>query len=1415
VKDTRSGSQFGAAACSLVFISSMAVADVSYDGSTGVTGSLSGEMIIPSSSGLSEGSNLFHSFDEFNIDSGDEVLGLEESVTFINDLSRTYSNIIARVSGDGASFINGPLSIDSSFTASPNFFFINPNGLTFGKNATVNVPGAFHLSTADEIIFADGHRLDTLNPGSTFSAASPQAFGFLAGGQGDIVLDGAYLQLESRGVNASPVSLSARNISIVDGGLQVTSLADHDTLSVFALGGQAQTVSISAVNIDPQDSHSFSGSITLTNGFLVNEAATGGSANAGDVSVYAQDLSLENESIISSSSFGQGDAGTLSIQVDTLNLSDSTLATEALINNAGVITLNISDSLSVHRGDIVSTIDGAGNAGSVVIRVGGDIELVEAEISSATEEASSGSAGSVSIVGTHITISQESEITSSSEGSGSAGRVIIEGGTLSVENSVIAAASELPESGSAGEVSLNMHESIKLSKGAQVSSSTAGLGDAGSATLSAANITIDGADTFVSSSATGGFGSNSGNVYLRGRNYFQSGGAQVTTESDSGAGGDISLQFTDLIRIEDSRVTTSVFGGDSGGGDIDIDPIAIVLSEAFIQANATQGDGGNISIVGDYIVFEMDRATLIEASSETGVDGLIDTDAADGNASSTVAVLKADFISASDILNKACAAQRSGSVNSLYVDRGRQSFNSPKTLLPVSYCVNQTAGLDLSVAATLQAQGRHAELLKFLQPLVGEIDSLDESEMSLYDIALSTGLLGLSHFNLGNTLEAEQLLDISMTLAEDQGFSNIYARSLLNRTNLSLASSRLLAGVKQREYQLMVQDALASYRQVAVTARKMNDEALAAKADLYAARTLLSVSEHWTENNQLEVLLGQAQSSLLNLDDDSEKLTLMLVAFELRLDRLLASSSATSADTAAWALKLHADLLHGIDLSSELKQTRMGSYLWSQTGRLYERFSHLDEAIESTRRAIIQAEIAEARDLSFLWHAQLARLFLAKGQVELSLQAYEKSRTIIDTIKDSLPKYDPVSGRSLFREALAPIYMEYAELLLSGRVQDDTHSLETVRSLMESLKVAEVEQYFKDDCVSDLVGNQVSLESANREALILYPIILADRLELIVSTSEGLRRFTSSVSADQLQSVVKDYRDALLSPEDQRYLGSAQKLYDWLIRPLDSLLDKPMIETLVFIPDGVLRTIPVSAFHDGERFLLEKISLATTPGLNLMDARAVEKGEAKTLLLGLSEDKKDPLPNVLIELDRIGRVLPSDVLVNRDFTPAQLSSRLESEAYSIVHIATHAQFSSNIEDSYLLAYDGEKIDIGELERQIGKTQRTGKPIELLALSACETAVGNDKAALGLAGVAIKAGARSVFASLWKIRDQSTAVLVEEFYRKIQGYKLSKAEALRAAQLRLLHQAVDEEDFSHPYYWAPFILLGNWQWSEGE
>jgi CHAT domain-containing protein len=362
-----------------------------------------------------------------------------------------------------------------------------------------------------------------------------------------------------------------------------------------------------------------------------------------------------------------------------------------------------------------------------------------------------------------------------------------------------------------------------------------------------------------------------------------------------------------------------------------------------------------------------------------------------------------------------------------------------------------------------------------------------------------------------------------------------------------------------------------------------------------------------------------------------------------------------------------------------------------------------------------------------------------------------------------------------------------------------------VRERLEELKSEELRDYFQDACLAPL--QQTRAESVVG-SMIVYPVVLPDRTELIVSRADRLDSVRVPVRAETLVAEVSAFRSLVQNRTTRQYRRPAAALYDLLIRPIEAELRAGRVETLVFVPDRTLRGVPLAALYDREsgEFLVEKVALALIPALDLTEPRAIDREDVRTLLAGLTVARQGfpPLDAVEPELEAVGDVFAHTRLVDEAFRAGEVESALAEEHFGIVHIATHAQFAGDASKSFLLTYDG-RLGMDQLSHMVERTRYRDEPIELLTLSACETAAGDERASLGLAGIAIRSGARSALATLWTVNDQAAADLVGEFYRQLAEPGVSKAEALRRAQLALLA----ERSHRHPGYWSPFVLISNW------
>jgi len=490
-----------------------------------------------------------------------------------------------------------------------------------------------------------------------------------------------------------------------------------------------------------------------------------------------------------------------------------------------------------------------------------------------------------------------------------------------------------------------------------------------------------------------------------------------------------------------------------------------------------------------------------------------------------------------------------------------------------------------------------------------------------------------------------------------------------------------------------------------------------------------------------------------------------------------------------------------------LKDRQVESYALGYLGQLYEQTQQLANAQTLTEQALTLAQSIKAPELAYRWQWQLGRLLKAQGNPQSAIAAYDQAVNTLQALRTDLVAINDTVQFS-FRESVEPVYREFVGLLLQplpGEEEVSQAHLQQAREVIESLQLAELDNFFQEAC---LTSQSQQIDYIDPTAAVFYPIILPDRLEVILSLpGQPLRHYATQASSVQVEDIIHQMRQSLrpTSLKKER-LTLAQNLYDWLIRPAETALTQSNITTLVFVLDGSLRNLPMAALYDGEHYLVETYSLAIAPSLHLLSPQPLIPERLQVLTAGVSQSIPgfSPLPAVEWELSQITNQVPALQLLNQDFTSVNLTDNLQTQPFSVVHLATHGQFSSDPEETFILAWD-KKIKAKDFETLLRSTQaEPDDPIELLVLSACQTAIGDQRAALGLAGIATRSGARSTLATLWSVQDDSTAQLMVEFYKELNQGTLNKATALRHAQLSLLQQG-----YNHPYYWAPFILVGNW------
>jgi CHAT domain-containing protein/Tfp pilus assembly protein PilF len=698
---------------------------------------------------------------------------------------------------------------------------------------------------------------------------------------------------------------------------------------------------------------------------------------------------------------------------------------------------------------------------------------------------------------------------------------------------------------------------------------------------------------------------------------------------------------------------------------------------------------------------------------------------------------------------------------------------------------SQQSSALIHLAQTYQALGQYRDAIQNLESAL----ALAEKSKDKTQVAIALATLGNVYIATGPSEIARKYLDEGLRLARELNNQDVSATILNNLGNL-------LAQQKKHT------EALAAYEESVSLASARKNHSLVTTALINAASASTNVKQHKEARALLDKALDQMPALEPSHDKAAGLVNIGLGYFDLRPNLPDAKESLL--------LLAHKALSEAGTTAESIGDRRTASYAWGHLGRLYEEEHRYQEALQLTRRATFAAQQVNAPESLYRWEWQTGRLLKKLGTIDDAIGSYRRAVRTLQSIRPELTvSYG--APQTSFRETMGPVYFELVDLLLQrgASLQDRNQAgpyLIEARETIELFKAAELRDYFRDDCVDTALSKITTLDVVAQTAVVIYPILLADRTELLLSLPSGLKRVLVPVGAETLTEEVRQLRRRLEKRTTREYLPHAQKLYNWLIRPLEADLAASSIDTLVFVPDGALRTIPMAALHDGKQFLIAKYAVGITPSLSLSDPRPLKREDMKVLAVGVTEAVQGfpALPNVAAELQELQTLLGSQNLINREFLAANFEKRLKEEQFSIVHVASHGEFGNDVENTFLLTFD-DKLSLDRVNEMVGVFRFRDDPLELLTLSACDTAAGDDRAALGLAGIAIKAGARSALATLWNINDEAAVDLVLDFYRQLKNPATSRAVALQRAQLKL----IENPRYEHPGFWSAFLMINNW------
>ncbi|MDF5733244.1 MAG: CHAT domain-containing protein, partial [Rhizonema sp. PD38] len=685
---------------------------------------------------------------------------------------------------------------------------------------------------------------------------------------------------------------------------------------------------------------------------------------------------------------------------------------------------------------------------------------------------------------------------------------------------------------------------------------------------------------------------------------------------------------------------------------------------------------------------------------------------------------------------------------------------------------DQTGSLGSQINQTqaLQSLGFYRRSKQQLEEITQKMAAMPDSELKVNGLRS----LGLALHAIGAS-KSQQVLEQSLALA-----NKIAAKTQL---------SSILSSLGKNASDLQNPEAALNYFEDAEKAATNPDEALQARL----ARFKLLV-----DYNKLEYaikLAPQLRQQLAELPPSHNSLY-ATINFVATLNKLEKPNQILPRKDLAELMAVT------VKSAQKIQDARAEAHALYQWGQLYSRTSQWSIAKELADKSLNIARQLQADDIIAQSAWQVGKLYKQQGKRPEAISAYTEAVKSLKALRSDLAAVNPDVQFS-FRESVEPVYRELVGLLLNE--QPSQPELMQARELIESLQIAELDNFFREACLD----KAQQIDKVDPTAAVIYPIILPDRLAVILSQSgKPLNYYVTNKPQAEIEQTL-DHLLASLNPvsdskERERF---SQKIYDWLIRPAEQKQAFKDTKTLVFVLDGNLRNIPMAALHDGKQYLIENYAVALSPGLQLMAAQSFEQNKINAIIGGISESRSGfpALPAVELEVKQISKTVTSDLLLNQQFTSKALGDRVKSGRADVVHLATHGLFSSRLEDTYLLTWDGQ-VNVKELSSLLkNRGGDSSKAIELLVLSACDTANGDDRAVLGLAGLAVKSGARSTIATLWSVKDQAAEMLMTRFYKQLRQPKMTKAEALRQAQINLIRQT----DFGNPFFWSAFVLVGNW------
>ncbi|PZO38864.1 MAG: hypothetical protein DCF19_15435 [Pseudanabaena frigida] len=1412
-----------------------AIAQIQTDGSTATQ--VNGNVISPTGVGTVNDGNLFHSFNQFNVTPSGAVFSTGSSS--VNGAQ--INNIINRVTGDTPSSILGTIQSRQAFP-NANLYLINPNGIVFGQNARLDIGGSFNANTGTGITFGNNQTFSVDKNSTIFPSGDPKSIQFAvtqpAGiiNQGNLQVDtGKGITLTGGSViNTGTLTAPNGNISLtsVAGGSVVELRSPNVVLGLTVTSGavppnwngkitdlpklaELLTGKFSEANqvvVKPDGSLALvatpiAGDLTVTNGMTVVSGkldVSSALATGGNIGIFGERVGLVNAQVEASGWTGGGTVliggdlqgkGIAPNALRTFIDANSRINVSAILQGDGGKAIVWADQSTRFLGTITANAGAIyGNGGFVEVSGKANLDYR----GSVSTLAPNGKIGTLLLDPTDINVIFTSfgDFTSLTEVDQFADPDV--GGGTIASNLINASASN---------VILQATRDINFNTSVTISSSGVGLtAQAGrdinftdSISTNGGEINFSAGRNITGSAVTGNLSAsslaNAGNISLTAGsnisvNSLQAGalafgnGGNITVQ----AGGSIQTTGTTIFAANSySIVTNSRTFGSAGNISLTSSNGAIRVISGEVQAVATNGNAGSILI---QAAGNIQTGTIQAATSVVGNGGQIRL-ISGGTIDSTLGFISANGANgnAGNIFLQGVNNITTGGLTANVVDG---SGNAGQIRL-----ISTSGAIDTS-ASTVQAR-----TLTGVVGLGGSINFQATGNISTNQI-LATGLLGEGSINLTSSNGAINAAGSLNTSSTDSNAGNITLTAQNNITTNAILTTGLLGGGNINLTSSNGTINAAGSLDTSSTNSNAGNITLNAKTSITAANLIASSSLARGGNINLDptgdIVFNFADTSGATQGGDFRAFSsggnIRAIAINPVTFGSCAGSSICTVGGTGGSIFIRHGGLNPFTIGDASINGTLG-FVTSGTSIL-----ELGKIIPVGTSIFSQGNIAVAPSGStVLEPPPIVGKLRVPGTIEQKLLGIRE--VLKKQVDLEFQKGDLAAAFDLIERA----YVSELEVFSGNSIKVKAIDIENAQNILSD--------------VSKRTGSA---------AVLIYPVILSDRLEIMVippkDKGKPFNVSTRAAPEQVINGILNQYRADLLDSSSNDYLPNAQKLYDWIMRPIDAELQARKIDTVVFVMDSGLRVIPPGALHDGKQFLIERYAAVNIAALRVTRLEDRDRKNTRILAMGLTEAVGgfSALPSVDVEIRTISsELLAGNPFLNKEFTVSNLQAQRLLNDFGIVHLGTHGKFVSDTDkDSFIQFWDRRLT----LDR-IPKLRFDNPVVEMLTLSACETAVGNN---LGISGLAVESGARSVLASLWAISDAGTAPFMINLYQLFPKAK-TKALAIQQAQRSLLDGTIKIEngkiigiegipaismpkgvgavDLRHPFFWSPFILVGNW------